>query len=294
MSCSRRIAVLAGFSLFFASAAVHGASEEAASPSRAERQDCNRAQFRVILDVGHTAEVPGAMSARGVPEYEFNLRLARDIKDRLVEAGFARTALLITAGPARAGLMKRVALANRSPADLFLSVHHDSVPAQFKEKWEYEGKPSQFSDRFKGHSIFVSYDNSERKASLLFASLLGKQLRQRGLQYTPHYTERFMGLRQRELVDAAAGVYRYDQLIVLRMTRMPAVLLEAGSIINRDEELDMISPERRSLIGEAVIEAVDMFCAARSRRQPPPQPPGAEAARPTIQPAAAAHPNPQR
>jgi hypothetical protein len=35
-----------------------------------------------------------------------------------------------------------------------------------------------------------------------------------------------MGDRRRELVDATNGVYRYDQLIVLRTTQMPAVLLE--------------------------------------------------------------------
>jgi hypothetical protein len=32
-----------------------------------------------------------------------------------------------------------------------------------------------------------------------------------------------MGRYRRELADAEVGVYRYDQLIVLRMTRMPAV-----------------------------------------------------------------------
>jgi hypothetical protein len=49
---------------------------------------------------------------------------------------------------------------------------------------------------------------------------------------------------------------------------MPAVLLEAGSIINRDEELEMATPERQALIGEAVTDAVAQFCAARAR---PPQ-----------------------
>jgi hypothetical protein len=70
------------------------------------------------------------------------------------------------------------------------------------------------------------------------------------------------------LVDANVGVYRYDQLIVLKSTRMPAVLLEAGSIINRDEELVMNSPERQSLIGAAVTDAVDGFCAIRRPRNP--------------------------
>ena len=32
------------------------------------------------MDVGHTAEVSGARSARAVPEYEFNLRLAKQIE----------------------------------------------------------------------------------------------------------------------------------------------------------------------------------------------------------------------
>src|SRR5262249_39168937 len=77
-----------------------------------------------------------------------------------------------------------------------------------------------------------------------------------------------MGHRQRLLVDAKLGVYRYDQLIVLRTTQMPAVLLEAGSIINRSEELVMNSPERHSLIGAAVTDAVDGFFAIRRPRKP--------------------------
>jgi N-acetylmuramoyl-L-alanine amidase len=58
-------------------------------------------------------------------------------------------------------------------------------------------------------------------------------------------------------------VYRYDQLIVLRKTRMPAVLLEAGSISNRDEELEMMSPERQDIIASGVTEAVREFCDPR-------------------------------
>ena len=85
----------------------------------------------------------------------------------------------------------------------------------------------------------------DRAGSLLFGRFLGKELQARGLQYTPHYTLPLMGHRRRELVDAKAGVYRYDQLIVLRATHMPAVLLEAGSIVNRQEELQLASPERR-------------------------------------------------
>ena len=97
---------------------------------------------------------------------------------------------------------------------------------------------------------------------------MGEQLRARDLQYTAHYIEKFMGHRQRLLVDVRTGVYRYDQLIVLKNTQMPAVLLEAGSIINRDEELLMSSPERQSAISAAVTDAVESFCAVRKPRQP--------------------------
>jgi hypothetical protein len=47
---------------------------------------------------------------------------------------------------------------------------------------------------------------------------------------------------------------------------MPAVLLEAGSIINRDEEVQMSSSERRDIINAAVIAAVETFCDAHTPR----------------------------
>src|SRR5262245_46775442 len=72
---------------------------------------------------------------------------------------------------------------------------------------------------------------------------------------------------RRELVDAEAGVYRYDALIVLRTARMPAVLLEAGSIVNRDEELLLASTDRQMLIAGSVVNAVESFCASRSHRK---------------------------
>ena len=252
---------------------------------------CDRPAFRVLVDVGHTAESPGAISARGVYEYGFNLRLATLIEQKLLHAGFAKTILLVTDGPARKSLFKRVARANAASADLFLSIHHDSVPDSFLEAWDYQGEGHHFSDRFKGHSIFFSIDNADPDGSLLFGQLLGEQLQARALQYTPHYIEKFMGHRQRLLVDAKVGVYRYDQLIVLKSTHMPAVLLEAGSIINRNEELVMSSPERQSLIATAVTDAVDGFCAFRKSRSPDraARPP-ASADKQTLSPNTAAQP----
>ena len=241
-------------------------AEPTVSPAKSDTASCVRPDFRVVLDVGHTAKSPGAKSARGADEFDFNLRLAKQIDQALLDAGFAKTVLMVTDGRANRSLYARVARANDLSANLLLSIHHNSVPDRFIERWEYNGKRQAFSDRFKGHSIFVSDDNIDPKDSLLFGSMLGQQLKARGLQYTPHYTESFMGRWKRVLLDANAGVYRYDTLVVLKKTQMPAVLLEAGSIANRDEELEMASPERQQLISAAVADAVDSFCAAQSNK----------------------------
>jgi N-acetylmuramoyl-L-alanine amidase len=225
---------------------------------------CVPAAFRVILDVGHTASVPGALSARGVTEYSFNMQLADTIKQALQEAGFDQTTKLITAAAPWRGLFQRAVRANNVHADLIVAIHHDSVPDYLAETWDYEGHKNQYSDRFSGYAIFVSNANGDRSGSLAFGHLLGMQLQKQGLHYTPHYTLPIMKRFRHELLDSEAGVYRYDHLVVLRSTRMPAVLLEAGSIVNRQEELELGTPERRLAIAQAVTAAVTDFCAARS------------------------------
>jgi N-acetylmuramoyl-L-alanine amidase len=226
---------------------------------------CQRAAFRTVVDVGHTAGVPGALSSRGVPEYEFNLKLGQQIAQALVDAGFERTTLLVTDAAPPRGLIQRAVKANALPADLFIAIHHDSVPDNLLQAWQYDGQENHFNDDYPGYALFISNDNPARADSLMFGRLLGKELQARGLQYTPHYTLPLMGHRRRILVDAQAGVYRYDELIVLRMTRMPALLLEAGSIVNRQEEPQLASPERRALTSAAVVAAVEEFCTGRTR-----------------------------
>jgi N-acetylmuramoyl-L-alanine amidase len=239
--------------------------EHSANPSPAASDACPRSSFRVVIDVGHTIEVPGAMSARGIPEYTFNLQLAKDIQQALLDAGFTQTVLLITATAPKAGLVERAARANSMHANLFIAIHHDSVPDNLMKTWEYGGQENGYNDDYPGYAIFISNDNADRSSSLAFGSLLGKALESRGLHYTPHYTLALMGHRRRILVDADAGIYRYDQLIVLRETKMPAVLLEAGSIVNRQEELELGTPERRSATSAAIASAVTDFCASRAR-----------------------------
>ena len=99
--------------------------------SQAASESCARASFRVVVDVGHTVGVPGAMSARGIPEYAFNLQLAREIKQALVKAGFEQTVLLITATAPRLGLVENFCVARARPTGVraAASVHRHDVNA---------------------------------------------------------------------------------------------------------------------------------------------------------------------
>ena len=77
------------------------ATEKAATEKPAPSADkpkasaCDRHAFRAVIDVGHTLTVGGATSARGIYEYEFNLRLAKQVAKKLTDAGFDKTVLLI-------------------------------------------------------------------------------------------------------------------------------------------------------------------------------------------------------
>src|SRR5580704_14879689 len=206
---------------------------EPATQDTSDHASCARSTFRVLVDVGHTATSPGADSARGVPEYEFNLKLADVIAESLHKAGFDKTIRLVTSGTRMASLFERAASANNMHGDLFISIHHDSVPDNLKETWQYEGKKLSYSDRFSGYAIFVSNDNADRAASLAFGHSLGQELQKRGLRYAPHYTLPLMGQYRHELIDAEAGVHT---------VHMPTVLLEAGSIINRQEVIKLPTP----------------------------------------------------
>jgi N-acetylmuramoyl-L-alanine amidase len=226
-------------------------------PSDAKR--CNESGFRIVIDVGHTMAAPGATSSRGVPEHTFNLALAKQVAKDLADGGFVHTTLLLTEGIGRAQLMQRAVRANALRPDLFLSIHHDSVQSIYLERWRHNGRPHLFSDRFSGYSLFVSQANAHASASLSFAGLLAAELMGRGMRFTTHHAEDIPGER-RELIDPQRGIYRYDQLVVLKHTRAPSVLLEAGIIVNRQEEVVLASPERRRMVSAAIRTAITEFC----------------------------------
>ena len=206
----------------------------------------------IAIDVGHYLARPGATSARGVPEFEYNLQLAHEIGSALRQAGH-RTLLIGDDGLA-ADLGRRAPLARGM--DLFISVHHDSVQPRYLVAWEHEGITRWYApDPFAGFSLFVSNLNPHLKASLRCASAMGAALRQAGFTPSRYHADPVLG-ESRPFADEANGVHYFDNLAVLRTASVPALLFEAGVIVNRDEEMRLRDPVVRERMVQGVVAAV--------------------------------------
>jgi N-acetylmuramoyl-L-alanine amidase len=225
---------------------------------------CVPESFRIALDVGHTPQAPGATSARGIKEHVFNQQLAKQMENKLIHGGFTNTTLVTARGAGRDQLRTRIERANALGIHLLLSIHHDDVQEIHYSKWKYRGSLRNYSDEFSGYSLFVSQDNQHFDESLTFAKLLGRELSAQGLRFSAHHAEPIAG-ENREIIDPTAGVYRHDDLFVLKFSAAPAVLLEAGLIVNRNEELALSAPERREQISDAVLAALKEFCGVAHR-----------------------------
>jgi len=203
----------------------------------------------IAIDVGHSLQSSGAVSARGKTEFEFNRELATVVWQSIFAQGGA--AFEIGADGNSVDPETRPADASTRNAKFFLSIHHDSVQAKYLEDWTWQGGVQRHADQFSGFSLFVSRKNKQVAASLHCASAIGSALKAAGFMPSSHHAEKIEG-EDRPWADQANGVYYYDNLIVLKNAKIPAVLLEAGVIANRDEELRMQDPSVRKRIGAAV------------------------------------------
>jgi len=206
----------------------------------------------IAIDVGHYLEKPGVISARGVTEFQYNLKLAQEISAALRRAGH-RTILIGDDGLAD-NLGRRAPRA--AGMDLFISIHHDSVQPRFLAVWEHEGETLNYSDKFAGFSLFVSRLNGHMEASLKCASAIGAALGGAGFTPSRYHADPILG-ENRPFADEANGVHYFDNLAVLKTAGIPALLFEAGVIVNRDEELRMRDPAVRQRIAGAIVSAVN-------------------------------------
>jgi N-acetylmuramoyl-L-alanine amidase len=219
---------------------------------------CHPSQFKVALDIGHTKAKPGAVSATGVTEFKYNLALGHAVLAALQHAGF-KTTFLIGEEGAPLPLERRGSAANERGAVLLLSLHHDSVQSRYLSEWTVNGRLQRYSDVFHGYSLFVSGKNKHEQESKRFATLLGEALLGEGLTPSLHHAEK-IPRENRPLVDARLGLYRFDDLELLKTAPMAAALLESGIIVNRTEEQEIRNGTYEKLVVTAVVKAIQNFC----------------------------------
>ena len=211
----------------------------------------------VAVDVGHSLAAPGAMSARGRPEFEFNRDLAAELARNLVAHGFE--VRLIGADGELTTPSQRTDAARG--AQLLLSIHHDSVQPSYLQEWEYQGSVRRFSDRFAGFALFVAHRNPQFGKSLACASAIGEHLQAAGFTPSRYHAELIPG-ESRLFADPSNGVHYHENLGVLRRATLPAVLLEAGVIVNRAEEERLRDPVTQRRFAAAVAVGVKTCLAA--------------------------------
>ena len=212
---------------------------------------------KVAVDIGHHRAAPGATSARGVPEWSFNAPLAKMVTEALVRQGVAAVLMNPSGDPIE--LRQRTADAAAAGATLFLSIHHDSVQEKYLSTWQWQGHDQSYSDLFSGYGLFVSAKNPAFERSQALAESVGDQLLGLGLAPSLHHAEPIPG-ENRPLLDTRRGIYRYDDLIVLKYATMPALLIEAGLIVNRRDELTLAEDSARRRFAEAVAKGVARYC----------------------------------
>ncbi len=220
----------------------------------------------VAIDVGHGLRDSGAVSSRGRSEFAFNQDFAAVLAEAVSQRGlplrkvnFAGDIGSLVARPQQA-----------RGSTFFVSIHHDSISEQFLKSWDWDGLESSYTDVKRGYGIFVSARNPDLATSLRCASAMGSQLRRAGFVPTPWHG------RKHVAADALNGVWYYDNLVVLYRTTLPAVLFEAGVIKHREEELELLDPERQARMADALATGIAGCLSVREKSAPASVPPQIE------------------
>ncbi|KGE19538.1 N-acetylmuramoyl-L-alanine amidase family protein [Paenibacillus wynnii] len=173
----------------------------------------------VVIDPGHGGSDPGTTSITNKHEKNFNLALALKVQAILLQEPEIEVVMTRETDvyPTRS---ERVKLANDLNADVFVSIHGNSVRS---------------SPQTTGTETFYY----QRASSEELANIVHKHLVQA------------MGLKDR-------GV-KNGNLQVVRETKMPAVLLELGFLSNKLDEEVMMSESVQTKAAQAIVDGIKEY-----------------------------------
>ena len=207
---------------------------------------------RVVLDPGHGGSNPGAQGV--LREKALTLTLASQVAARLRDHGIA--VVLTRTDDRTLTLRQRVEVANRLPADLFVSIHANASPTRTQRGYEtyvlsargvdVDGRALR-SDATTPRpgvdaDIALVLDDVERGAAQWEAADLAARMQR--------------ALRARRGGEGDRGVRQEAHHVLLGAT-MPAVLVEVGFIDHPLEGKQLAEPTVQGQIADAIAEAIE-------------------------------------
>ena len=209
----------------------------------------------VVLDPGHGGSNLGAQGAvPGLHEKQLTLAVAEQVAARLRAHGI--TVVLTREGDRTMTLRQRMEVADRLPADLFVSIHANASPARSQRGYETYVLPPRGVD-IDGRALrsdsgtprpgvdpdtALVLDDVERGASQWEAAELAARIQH--------------ALRDRRGPEGDRGV-RQDVDHVLLGATMPAVLVEIGFIDHPIEGRELAEPGVQAQLAGAIAEAIE-------------------------------------
>jgi N-acetylmuramoyl-L-alanine amidase len=224
--------------------------------------------FVAVVDPGHGGDQAGAYSPQRVPEKRVVMEIARRVAEALRKQG--GRVILTRTGDVTVPLGNRSDVANLERADVFISIHLNSMPTRAK--------------RARTHGIetfFLSADATDASAGAVAARENADRLAGEpggdgadavagiltDLEYTASLTEssRLAYAVHDKLVRATGaedhGV-KQAPFYVLAGAKMPSVLLELGFLSHAEESRRLRSPAYQETLARAVADGVKAWRAA--------------------------------
>jgi N-acetylmuramoyl-L-alanine amidase len=206
----------------------------------------------VVLDPGHGGFDKGAISPYGY-EKDYALDVGRQLRPLLQAKGFR--VIMTRESDVFVPLEVRARIANNTHDSIFVSLHfnatdRDPAAAGFEiYSLTPRGAPSTYEDNLTLAAINVQNGTAEDTASVelsscVYHSLLG------------HIGQFDRGIKR-------------ARFAVLRLTKIPAVLVEGGFLTERGESRQIASPEWRKKLADAICTGIDNFrTLAGSKKRP--------------------------